>query len=505
MIKESPQPNLLYIHSDQHSPYVLGAYGDDVVNTPHLDRLAQTGTLFRNVYCASPICVASRAAMLTGLHPHQTQVWSNNHGLDSAIPTLAHSLGATGLRPILSGRMHAIGPDQYHGYVERYVGDHNSNYIGGRESGRGQLGGAAGPHYNSIVKSGIGQSGYELRDEAVTDASLDFLDRHFKIKASNGVRQPFCLSVGYMLPHAPFLARKDDFERYANVVTMPRIREKMEQVKHPFLRWWRKRAEIEKLGDEEILRCRAAYWALVERLDAQIGRILRRIEEAGVLEDTLIIYTSDHGEMAGEHDLFWKHAFYESSVKVPLIISWPKRFSQGIEISEVIGAIDVTATLLDAMKAPPLPYSPGRSFVPFLTGEKPLKDWRNVAFSEYCNDEAFSPEGGCRHRMIRKDDWKLCFYHEQPCQLFNLKEDPDEVDDLSEDPDCAEIRTALIEEVMRDWNPDEIRLQMALKRRRDAVLYDWARNASPSEILRWKMTDEMNYLEKEESSISVSS
>ena len=152
------RPNLLYIHSDQHNAHVLGCYGDALIETPNLDRLAAEGTHFTGAYCTSPICVPSRMSMLTGRHPYQNQVWTNNHLLDSGIPTLAHSMGAAGYRPVLIGRMHSIGPDQLHGYAERYVGDHSGNFLGGVAVDRGVLDGTAGPERISLLRSGPGQS-----------------------------------------------------------------------------------------------------------------------------------------------------------------------------------------------------------------------------------------------------------------------------------------------------------------------------------------------------------
>ena len=126
----NPGPNLLYIHSDQHNPYVTGCYGDPLVQTPHLDSLAAEGVVLENVYCPSPICVPSRMSMLSGRYPYENAVWTNSHILDSGIPTFAHAMGAAGYQPVLIGRMHSLGPDQLHGYAERLVGDHGPNYHG---------------------------------------------------------------------------------------------------------------------------------------------------------------------------------------------------------------------------------------------------------------------------------------------------------------------------------------------------------------------------------------
>lgn len=490
------RPNVLYIHTDQHSPDVLGSYGDQVISTPHLDRLAGSGARFGNAYCASPICVASRMSMLTGLHPFQNEVWSNNHVLSSGIPTLAHSLGAAGYRPVIAGRMHSVGPDQWRGYLDRYVGDHNPNYPGARGPGRGQLEGAAGPSRESIDRSGIGQSGYEVHDEVVTDSALAYLQR-WRDERPRDHDDPFCLTVGYMLPHAPFVAREADFRRYEGRVGLPEIREPASTVTHPFHRWWRRRGGIEEITDAEILRCRTAYYALVDRVDRQIGRLLAFLDDEELTRETLVVYTSDHGEMAGQHDLFWKHVFYESSARVPLIVSQPGVIPEGSVVDNVVSALDGTASLLDAVGAPALPDSPGRSFMPHLRGVRDWSAWDDVAFSEYCNDEAFSPEGGCYHRMIRRGPWKLIDYDGQPCQLFNLEDDPEELRDRAGDPELSETRERLLADVRCNWNAASVRDRMELLRRRNQVLHDWAAETDPPQSCRWEMTGDMNILSSE--------
>ena len=139
------KPNLLYIHSDQHDPYVTGCYGDKVVQTPNLDSLAANGVVFENCYCPSPICVPSRMSMLSGRYPFENEVWTNSHILNSSIPTFAHAMGAGGYDPVLVGRMHSNGPDQLHGYAQRLVGDHGPNHPGGGGVNHGMLSGTAGP------------------------------------------------------------------------------------------------------------------------------------------------------------------------------------------------------------------------------------------------------------------------------------------------------------------------------------------------------------------------
>ncbi len=498
-MREEKRPNLLYIHTDQHNPYVTGCYGDPLVQTPNLDRLAAGGVLFENTYCNSPICVPSRMSMLTGLHPYQNEVWTNSHGLDSSIPTMAHAMGAAGYQPVLFGRMHSVGPDQLHGYTDRYVGDHSGNYIGGRGPDRGILDGTAGPDRASLVKSGPGQSAYQIHDEYVTAATVDYLNRLGIKEKADGQLDPFSIAVGLMLPHPPYVARQADYDVYADAMTMPKKPQPYDQVTHPFLRAWRDYTSAIDVSEAEILRSRAAYWALVHRTDIMIGQILHALEANGFADNTMIVYTSDHGDMQGEHGLWWKHVFYEESVKVPLIVAWPGVIEGGQRSERVVSALDVNATMLDALGAPALPNSPGRSLLGLVSNARATPTWDDVAYSEYCADEyvpASIDNGKSYQRMIRQDEWKLIYYHGMEPQLFNLAEDPGETTDRSQDPACQSVRRELMGRLLSEWHPEVIAATMAEKRQDNALLRAWAKSTEPTDRYRWDLRPEMNYLDQ---------
>lgn len=492
----TPQrPNILYIHTDQHNPFVTGCYGDPLVQTPNLDRLAQNGAVFDATYCASPICVPSRMSMLTARHPYQNEVWTNNHILNSGIPTLAHAMGAAGYRPVLVGRMHSVGPDQLRGYSARYVGDHSPNHLGGAQVDRGILDGTAGPDRISLVRSGAGQSAYQVHDEEVAAESVAYLNRLGVEKRAYGAIEPFSLSVGFMLPHAPFVARREDFDPYLAQISMPSNPVEFDDEPHAYIQKWRTHTNIEEPVEELLVRrSRAAYWALVHRVDVLIGQILRALEENDLAENTLIVYTSDHGDMVGERGLWWKHVFFEPSARIPLILHWPGVIEPGVRCGAVNTALDVTATLVDAAGAPPLPGSAGRSLLGLVSDARPTPEWDDVGFSEYCADQ-YAPDGETYQRMVRKGPWKLIYYHGYEPQLFHLGDDPHEMDDKAQDPAHAEVRAELTALVLAEWDPEAIARTMARKRADAGVLRDWANRTLPAEQYRWQLDPRMNYLE----------
>jgi choline-sulfatase len=489
------RPNILLIHTDQHNPFVTGCYGDPIVQTPNLDNLALNGVVFDAAYCTAPICVPSRMSSLSCRQPYENEVWTNQHCLDSSIPTFAHAMGAVGYEPVLIGRMHSIGPDQLHGYARRLVGDHASNYLGGGGVDRGVLNGTAGPDRISLINSGPGQSAYQVHDEDVTAVTVQVLNQYGVQKRAGLLDKPFSISVGFMLPHPPYVAREEDYTQFSQHILLPQKACPDADTQHAYLRAWREHTGITLVPEEEILRARASYWALVSRVDVMIGQILTALRENGFTDNTLIMYTSDHGDMVGEHGLWWKHVFYEESVRVPLIISWPGFIPPGQRSKRVVSAIDATATLLDACGASPLPNASGRSFLPLILKPENPQVWEDVAYSEYCSDE-YCPSGVCYQRMVRYGDWKLIYYYDWKPQLFNLVEDPDEMVDRVDDAGCQTILRNLMQNLLNGWDPGEIAVKMAAKRVDNEVLKIWARNIHPQDTHRWALKPEMNYLMK---------
>ncbi len=490
------RPNILLIMSDQHTQRITGCYGDTIVSTPNLDRLAAHGVRFDNAYTPSPLCVPARMSFLTGRHPCRQSCWTNSDVLPSDMPTTAHALGAAGYKPILVGRLHSIGVDQMRGYVRREVGDHSTNWVGGVPHSLGILSKTNDPYRVSIDKSGSGQSAYECHDDDVTKSTLSVLDELAKARKA-GNAEPFAVTVGYLLPHQPYVARKAFYDRYEGRVGMPGVGVEDLNREHPYLREWREFTDTTDLAEDDILKARTAYYALVEEMDAMIGRILDKLEATGLDENTLVIYCSDHGDQLGERGLWWKQTFYDESVKIPLIMTWPGIIPEGESRNQVVNLTDLAATILDACEAPALPDSDGRSFL--QVARDPSRLWLNETYSEYCTDgmAPWTTPVPVQQRMIRFGKWKLIYYHGYQSQLFDLEADPREINDLADDPSYRDIRDGLSAKILANWKPEAIIADMAAKRESKELLKSWSRSVLPPDCHRWKLLEEDNWLDEE--------
>lgn len=445
------QPNLVVILSDQHSPHVGGYAGDRHARTPNLDRLAAEGTYLARNYCPAPLCVPSRMALLTGQYPSDLRVWTNAGMLPSNVPTFAHQLALAGYETVLCGRMHFVGPDQAHGFGSRLVGDVSGAVSG--LPGQGMFEGVwdqagCGQSAAALAETacGPGQATYEVYDRDVTARAESFL-----AEAGLNRDRPFCLVVGMLLPHNPYVCAPELFAHYLavlpEVVTLP------PEGEHPAVQALRRTRALTGVDAVDARRARAGYYGLVETLDRNVGRVLDAVERAGLAASTHVIYTSDHGELNGEHGMWAKDSFYEGSVGVPWLWRGPG-VRRGTVLSEVTSLLDLAPTLLDLGAAEPLPAARGRSLRRLLEQGRD-ENWPDQALAEVC------PAGLLPARMIREGRWKLAVHHgfDQP-QLFNLEDDPGETCDLAADPASATVRDRLMAEVLTGW--DGARVAQAL-------------------------------------------
>jgi choline-sulfatase len=471
--------NILIIMSDQHNTNVMGCAGDPVIRTPNLDRLAGNGVLFEHCYTPSPLCAPARASFMTSRYPSGNQTWGNRCCLPSDIPTFAHSLGAAGYETVLAGRMHFNGPDQRHGFEKRFVGDLISIYPGGGVPCLNDqlLLGASGKQPVQI--SGSGRPAYQVFDEEVTGSAID----HLRSREDD---RPLCIVVGWALPHCPYICPPEDFRYYYDRVSLPQLPDGYLESAHPSIAMLREHSNAREVTDDQIRCARAAYCGMITQMDRQIGRLLAALEETGLAEDTVVIYTSDHGDSAGEHGLWTKMNYFEGSAGVPLIVSWPGRFPKGVRVPELANLIDLGPTVTDLAEAPPLPDIDGRSLLPLINGDS--EGWTNETFSELGNRASIPPS-----RMIRRDNWKLMHFDGLPEMLFNLDEDPGEFIDRSADPSLANLRDELTARVTANWSPDHIRKTLAERARANGLLAAWWTAVQPHEPELWRGNGKNEY------------
>jgi choline-sulfatase len=460
------RPNILVIMSDQHAKRVTGCYGNDVVQTPNIDRLAKNGLAFDNAYCPAPVCVPSRMSFLTGRYPSGNRVLDNAHMLSSTIPTFAHALGAAGYETALMGKMHFVGSDHRHGFEHRPLGEFLGRYPGVPELGGPRWttfpSGTSGQQRVSIENVGTGTTTYQWFDRELTNAAIRYLDDASQRRTRFG--KPFCAVIGLNLPHCPFIAPKPLFDHYRAIVPTPIADE---AVPKSVLRYQSRRGLLDPPVSEEQARiARAAYYALVTHVDSLIGEILAAVDRNGLGENTIIIYCADHGEMAGDHGCWWKSIYYEGAASVPLIIATSNGSYSGKRTSAIVNLYDLAPTICD-IAGTSMPYLDGRSLLPLLeqepsnavsaNGTSPHESAFDSTYSEL-----FDPKGGrpLLSRMVRAGTFKLWKFfddEELPPVLFNLESDPDELIDLSVDPEFAEVRQRLENLLVNDWSPEKVR------------------------------------------------
>ncbi len=441
------QPNILIIMSDQHNPHIMGCAGDRVVRTPNIDKLAGQGVRFSHAYCGGPLCVPSRMTFLTGRNCSDINVFTNSGVLASDIPTFAHALGAAGYETVLCGRMHLSRDNPQHGFEKKLVGD-----VSTRWSSRagGSLFGDIPKGLNSqkrisVEIAGPGRTSYQAFDRDVASAAVEFINNR------SGEKRPFCLVVGFVLPHNPLICPRELFDEYFPQMDIPRMTDEEKKKIHPAVQKWREAHGVDNLSNSQVRTARAAYYGLVTMVDSFVGEVTGTLEKKGLHQNTAVFYTSDHGEMAGEHEMWWKSNFYEGSAGVPLIASFPGTFLEGKICSHPVSLLDIAPTLLELGGAGSLPRITGKSIMHCLKGSCGGKQEKDI-FSELYDTEVETPV-----RMVVRWPWKLVYYHgyEQPL-LFNLEKDPGEINDCGREDVYDIVKKELLAALKDGWDAERI-------------------------------------------------
>lgn len=483
--------NVLFIMCDQLRADYLSCNGHPTLETPHIDALASSGVNFTRTYCQSPVCGPSRMSFYTGRYMCSHGANWNNVPLSVGEWTMGDYLRPLGLRTTLVGKTH-MNPDN-EGMARLYINPTSSlgelvSQCGfepyERDDGlhpnqtadpnlaynrylraRGYGGDNPWQDVANSVEGPNGEvwSGWQMRHAhlparvAEEDSETAYMTNRAMDFMRESGEQPWCLHLSYIKPHWPYIAPNPYRDMYGPSHVLPANRHAHERDNpHPVVAAYMNHEESRSFQRDEVRdSVIPAYMALVKQIDDHVGRLVQYLLEHGRLDDTLIVFTSDHGDYLGDHWLGEKELFLEESARIPMIVYDPDEAAdatRGTADERLVEAIDVLPTCLDALGGDLRPHRlEGRSLLPLLRPSKTEVAWREAAFSEL--DYAFRParwEVGLapsqsRAFMVRTASWKYIYYEHFRPQLFNLKDDPNELNDLGESPDHERVRTELHE------------------------------------------------------------
>jgi arylsulfatase A-like enzyme len=443
-------PNVLLIVTDEHNFRTLGCYrellspeqaqmwgSNVVVPTPHLDSLAKEGVICTRAYATSPVCSPSRAAMITGRYPHNVGVPTNDMVLDRSIPTLADKLNKAGYRSAFIGKWHLGGEGKpewspkvdggfqfkkfmfNRGHWKKFVIANGEPAVGSQRNGE--------PNYNLD-----GADEKTFATDWLTDRAIDFI-------TDADATKPFFTVISYPDPHGPNTVRAPYDHRFDGL-RFSKPRTYQTGVAAP--KWLGSTAKHPVFRGEEMSR----YFGMVQCIDDNIGRLVARLKNAGQLDNTLIIMTSDHGDLCYEHDRLNKGNPYEGSARVPLILRLPKRIAGQQVYRQPIGTVDLTPTVMGLLKLPSDPADQGRNLSAVLADASqaktdnehpPMTFLRNSGKSA-----AWVAAVDARYKLIlsvNDDPW-----------LFDAEQDPDELLNYYLRPGTAGVAERLAK-ALRDY------------------------------------------------------
>jgi choline-sulfatase len=448
------RPNVLVIMYDQISASALRCYGNPTTITPNIDRLAAEGVVFDNAYCNSPLCTPARYCLMTGQLPTQTGGYDNAAYLPSTVPTVAHYLRTAGYRTVLSGKMHFVGPDQLHGFEERRTTDIYPADFGWTPDWTNFDERIDWWYHNmsSVTGAGVAEvTNQLLYDDEVGNHAIRAL--HDAARADDG--RPFFMVASFTHPHDPYVTRRQYWDLYEGVdIPLPRVG--LAKEPHPHTQRLMHVSDMANttITEDDMRRARRAYYGNVSYVDEWTGRLLATLDALQLRNDTVVILVADHGDLLGEHGLWYKMSFFEDAVRIPLVVHAPKRFAAG-RVAAPVSLVDVLPTLAE-MTGAPAPVQPlaGTSLVSLLataaTSSTAAATERMVV-GEYMAEGSIAPVV-----MLRRGEWKFIHSPVDPDQLFHLASDPDEVQNLAADPRHAATLAVFREEVAARWNLDAV-------------------------------------------------
>lgn len=427
-------PNVLILMSDEHNPFYSSVYGHEKVKTPNMERLAALGTVYEHAYCPSPLCLPSRSAFLAGKPVHQLQTYNNCNVFTFDYPSYGGVLASQGVHTVYMGKMDAYNQPETMGFSELI-----------HAQGRKPPGDTNIARTPLAIRADAGKraNGYGPKaDAGKGDLRVISAAEEWLTHTAPALQQPWTLTVNLGTPHFPHFAPPEVWDMYQGQVNMPTFGPECPPGQHPYAHDLRNHFQTVGFTPQQVMGLRQGYYAGVTQVDAWLGRLISCLEAGGLLADTIVAYTADHGEMLGKFGMWWKCSLYEDSVRIPRIVAGPG-FTPGRRVQTPVSLLDLQAAIFRALdKQRPADWwgAPLQDI--------PEADPSRAVFSEY---HGHGTRSGAF--LIRQGPWKLIYNMAAPHQLFNLERDPHEQENLA-DRETGIFRL-LAAELHRLCSPDE--------------------------------------------------
>ncbi|GAB7530471.1 choline-sulfatase [Pseudomonas sp. 3A(2025)] len=470
--------NILFIMADQMAAPILPIYtashAASPIKLPNLSRLAAEGVVFDSAYCNSPLCAPSRFTLVSGQLPSKIGAYDNAADFPADIPTYAHYLRSLGYRTALSGKMHFCGPDQLHGYEERLTSDiYPADYGWAVNWDEPDVRPSWYHNMSSVLQAGPCVRTNQLDfDEEVVFKAQQYLYDHVRQDGD----APFCLTVSMTHPHDPYTIPKPFWDLYRDdEIPMP-VAHADQDALDPHSQRLLKVYDLwdKPLPENKIRDARRAYFGACSYIDHNIGKLLQTLEDIGLADDTIIVFSGDHGDMLGERSLWYKMHWFEMAARVPLVIHAPGQFVAG-RVTAAVSTADLLPTLVELAGGSTdsgLALD-GRSLVPHLRGE----GGHDEVFGEYMAEGTTSPL-----MMIRRGNYKFIYSEQDPCLLFDVHNDPQECEDLSQSAEHHALFEAFLSEARQKWDIPAIHQQVLASQRRRRLV---ARALASGKLKSW--------------------
>ena len=452
---ETARPNILWLCTDQQRYDTIRALGNSRINTPNIDRLIGEGVAFERAYCQSPVCTPSRASFLTGRYPRTTRCRQNGQAMPPDERLISRILADHGYTCGLAGKLHLASCSE--GKVETRIDDGYATFHWSHhpqpdwpENAYTQWLAEKGKTWEELYQgpgSGYAKEGIPTAYHQTSwcaEMTIDFL------RENKG--RPWMFSFNCFAPHHPFDPPKEFLEKYApDDMPLPKRRAgelankpKFQQLDSVWAHNNPGYFDVKGMTNRDQREVTAAYYAMCEHIDQQVGRILDALDESGQRDNTIVIFMSDHGEMLGDHGLYLKGPhFYEEAVRVPLVLRWPEKFKADHRVDALVELTDIAPTLLECADIEIPNRMQGRSMKRLLSGEADPGHFRDFVFSEYYNSWTHKDGYGT---MLRTEDAKIVVYHGQETgEMYDLRNDPDEFENLWDSPDHQKMKLDLMQ------------------------------------------------------------